>query len=65
MPKFLEDRLKHEYGANSDVPYKILNAKGYMRGSKETAKGRALDRRHAQDRSADRSSSARRRSYRA
>ena len=43
MPAKLEAKLKKEYGAKSDVPYKIMNKLGYMRGSKETAKGRALD----------------------
>lgn len=49
MPLFLEKKLKAEYGAKSDVPYKVMNARGYMRGSKETAKGRALDAKHASD----------------
>lgn len=49
MPKFLESRLKQEYGAESDVPYKIMNAKGYMRGSRETAKGKAAEAKHERD----------------
>lgn len=49
MPKFLEDKLKKRYGANSPTVYKILNAKGYMRGNKETAKGRAAGRKHKRD----------------
>lgn len=49
MPMFLEKDLKQEYGANSDIPYKIMNAKGYMHGNKETAKGRAADAKHASD----------------
>lgn len=49
MPKFLEEKLKQEYGANSDIPYKVMNARGYMHGSKETAKGRALDAKHNAD----------------
>ncbi len=44
MPKELERKLKQEYGADSAIPYKIMNAQGYMHGNKETAKGRALDR---------------------
>ncbi len=44
MPKLLENKLKQEYGAKSDVPYKIMNKLGMMKGNKETAKGRALDR---------------------
>ena len=47
MPRFLEDQLKKEYGADSDIPYKIMNARGFMRGSKETAKGRAAEAKHA------------------
>lgn len=46
MPKFLEDQLKRQYGANSDVPYKVMNAAGLMHGSKTTAKGRAAEAKH-------------------
>ena len=46
MPKFLENRLKKEYGAKSDIPYKIMNSLGVMRGSKETAKGRREEKKH-------------------
>ena len=49
MPKFLEDKLKQEYGENSDIPYKIMNKKGYMRGPNETKKGVALEKKHEQD----------------
>lgn len=49
MPKFLEAKLKKRYGANNPIPYKIMNAKGYMRGNKETAKGRAAERKHERD----------------
>ena len=49
MPEFLLDILKREYGADSKIPYAVANAKGYMRGSKETAKGRALQKKHDQD----------------
>ena len=49
MPKFLEDKLKAEYGANSAIPYKVMNAMGAMRGNKETAKGKAMGRKHALD----------------
>lgn len=49
MPAFLEAELKKKYGAQSDVPYKIMNSIGAMRGSKETAKGRAMERKHAAD----------------
>lgn len=37
MPKFLEGKLKREYGANSKVPYKVMNAIGAMRGNKRDA----------------------------
>lgn len=49
MPEFLEKQLKAEYGANSSIPYKIMNAKGYMHGSKETAAGRAAEAKHNRD----------------
>lgn len=47
MPKFLEAKLKKRYGANSKIPYKIMNSIGAMHGNKETAKGRAMARKHA------------------
>ena len=37
MPKFLEKKLKKQY--SDDIPYRIMNSLGYMRGSKETEKG--------------------------
>lgn len=43
MPKKLETKLKKEYGEKSEIPYKVMNKLGYMKGSKETAKGKALD----------------------
>ena len=46
MPAFLEAKLKKEYGKDSKIPYKVMNAKGYMRGTKETAKGKAAERKH-------------------
>ena len=49
MPKFLEDKLKQEYGANSDIPYKVMNKLGAMHGNKETAKGRAMEKKHEAD----------------
>src|SRR6516225_3145055 len=49
MPKFLEAKLKKEYGAKSSVPYKVMNAIGAMKGNKETAKGRAMERKHKAD----------------
>lgn len=47
MPKFLEAKLKAEYGANSAVPYKVMNTLGVMRGNKITPKGAAMDKKHA------------------
>lgn len=46
VPKFLEDKLKREYGTDSKIVYKVMNKIGAMRGSKETAKGRAMARKH-------------------
>lgn len=46
MPAFLEAKLKSEYGENSKIPYKVMNKLGYMRGSKETVKGRRAQRKH-------------------
>jgi hypothetical protein len=44
MPKALEAKLKKEYPNNPGAVYGTMNKLGYMKGSKETAKGRALDR---------------------
>lgn len=49
MPAFLEAKLKKQYGADSKTPYKVMNKIGAMRGSKETAKGRAMEKKHARD----------------
>ena len=49
MPQFLEDKLKRQYGADSPVPYKIMNSIGAMRGNKETAKGAAMQAKHDRD----------------
>jgi hypothetical protein len=46
MPAFMEAKLKNEYGADSAIPYKIMNAQGYMHGNKETAKGAAAQSKH-------------------
>ena len=48
MPKFLEAKLKAEYGANSKIPYKVMNSIGAMHGNKETAKGKEMERKHAE-----------------
>ena len=47
MPKFLEKKLKKEYGAKSDIPYKIMNKMGVMKGNKETAKGKEMAKHHS------------------
>lgn len=49
MPKFLEDELKAEYGEDSAIPYKVMNKMGAMHGSKITAKGRAMEKKHEAD----------------
>ena len=46
MPKFLENKLKKEYGANSSVPYKVMNSIGAMKGNKETPKGKEMEKKH-------------------
>jgi hypothetical protein len=46
MPALLEKKLKAEYGAKSDIPYKIMNSLGVMKGNKETAKGRREEKKH-------------------
>lgn len=46
MPAFLEAKLKREYGADSKTPYKVMNSLGYMRGNKETPKGKAAQKKH-------------------
>jgi hypothetical protein len=49
MPKFLEDKLKKEYGSDSNIPYKVMNSIGAMHGNKETAKGVAMEEKHNRD----------------
>jgi hypothetical protein len=46
MPKFLLDKLKSEYGANSKIPYKVANSLGAMRGNRETKKGAEMEKKH-------------------
>lgn len=53
MPKFLEDKLKAEYGEDSSTPYKVMNSVGAMKGNKETAKGKAMQAKHDRDVAAD------------
>ena len=49
MPKFLEEKLKKQYPGDSHAVYGTLNKIGAMRGSKETAKGRAMTAKHKRD----------------
>lgn len=42
----MEAALKRKFGADSKIPYKIMNAEGYMHGSKITAKGRKAEKKH-------------------
>ena len=49
MPAFLEKKLKAQYGQDSATPYKVMNSIGAMRGNKETAKGRSMERKHKAD----------------
>jgi len=46
MPAFLERKLKKEYGDNPGAIYGTMNKLGYMKGSKETAKGRKAEAQH-------------------
>ena len=46
MPKFLEQKLKREYPNNPSAVYATLNSIGAMRGNKETAKGRTMQKKH-------------------
>jgi hypothetical protein len=49
VPEFLERKLKAKYGQNSKTPYKIMNSIGAMSGPNETAKGKAMAKKHAKD----------------
>jgi hypothetical protein len=49
MPAFLENKLKARYGQNSDIPYKVMNKLGAMKGNKETPKGAAMQAQHNKD----------------
>lgn len=46
MPKFLEAKLKKEYGNNPRAIYGTMNKIGAMHGNKETAKGMSMERKH-------------------
>ena len=49
MPKFLENKLRAEYGNNDRAIYGSLNAIGAMHGNKITPKGKAMEKKHAAD----------------
>ena len=49
MPKFLEDTLKTEYGADSKIPFMVMNKLGAMHGNKITPKGEAMQAKHDKD----------------
>ena len=49
MPKFLEEKLKKEYGTSKKGEAKVfatMNAIGAMHGNKETEKGKQMERKH-------------------
>jgi hypothetical protein len=46
MPKFLEKKLRAEYGDNPHAIYGTMNKLGAMRGNKITAKGREMEKKH-------------------
>jgi hypothetical protein len=49
MPKFLENKLKAEYGDDKHAIYGTMNKIGAMHSNKETAKGREMTRKHNRD----------------
>lgn len=49
MPKFLEDKLKAEYGNNPHAIYGTMNAIGAMHGNQETEKGVQMEAKHESD----------------
>lgn len=46
MPEFLEKKLRKEYGDNKHAIYGTMNKLGYMKGSKETEKGKVAEKMH-------------------
>lgn len=46
MPAFLEKKLKKEYPDNPGAVYGTMNKLGYMKGSKETKKGKYAEKKH-------------------
>lgn len=46
-PKFLEKKLEKEYPGDNHAVYGTLNKIGAMKGNKETAKGRSMEKKHS------------------
>jgi len=46
MPAFLEAKLKREYPNNPHAVFGTMNKIGAMRGNKETAKGKRMQKKH-------------------
>ena len=46
MPQFLEKKLEKDYGSNKQAIYGTMNKLGYMKGSRETVKGRKAEKAH-------------------
>lgn len=46
MPRFLENKLKKQYPDNPSAVYGTMNKLGFMKGSKETAKGKRAQAKH-------------------
>ena len=49
MPKFLEKKLRAEYGDNDAAIYATMNKLGAMYGNKETPKGKQMEKKHERD----------------
>lgn len=46
-PKFLEEKLRKEYGDNPHAIYGTMNKIGAMHGNKETKKGKRMEKKHS------------------
>ncbi len=46
LPEFLERKLDKEYPNEPTAKYKIMNKLGYMKGNKETKKGKKVEAKH-------------------
>jgi len=46
VPEFLKKKLEGQYGKDNPIVYATMNKLGAMHGSKETAKGREMERKH-------------------